>query len=163
MMVLTFVQKHVTEKEIAMDTSLLRKCIVEFIGTFFLVYVVGCVSQQEHVLLGPLAIGASLMVMIFAGGHISGGHYNPAVTLGVWIRGACGTVEASFYLVAQVIGAIVASIAVAFLLGHGSSPTASAVSAAPKGLGMVGATLLPANALLMTQGKAQADERHKGK
>jgi aquaporin Z len=71
------------------------------------------------------------MVMIFAGGHISGGHYNPAVTLGVWIRGACGTVEASFYLVAQVIGAIVASIAVAFLLGHGSSPTASAVSAAP--------------------------------
>jgi glycerol uptake facilitator-like aquaporin len=68
-MVLTFVQKHFTEKEIAMDTSLLRKCIVEFIGTFFLVYVVGCVSQQEHVLLGPLAIGASLMVMIFAGGH----------------------------------------------------------------------------------------------
>src|SRR6266436_5780298 len=114
-----------------MDASLLRKWIVEFIGTFFLVYVIGCVSLQEHVLLGPLAIGASLMVMIFAGGHISGGHYNPAVTLGVWIRGACGTVEASFYLVAQVIGAIVASIAVAFLLGHGSSPTASAVSAAP--------------------------------
>jgi aquaporin Z len=70
-----------------MDASLLRKWIVEFIGTFFLVYVVGCVSLQEHVLLGPLAIGASLMVMIFAGGHISGGHYNPAVTLGVWIRG----------------------------------------------------------------------------
>src|SRR6266403_2765016 len=114
-----------------MDASLLRKCIVEFIGTFFLVYVVGCVSLQEHVLLGPLAIGASLMVMILAGGHISGGHYNPAVTLGVWIRGACSTLEASFYLVAQVIGAIVASIAVAFLLGHGSSPTASAVSAAP--------------------------------
>ena len=108
-----------------MDASLLRKWIVEFIGTFFLVYVVGCVSLQEHVLLGPLAIGASLMVMIFAGGHISGGHYNPAVTLGVWIRGACGIVEASFYLVAQVIGAIVASIAVVFLLDHGSSPAAS--------------------------------------
>jgi aquaporin Z len=122
--------KHFTEKEIAMDTSLFRKWIVEFIGTFFLVYVVGCVSLQEHVLLGPLAIGASLMVMIFAGGHISGGHYNPAVTLGVWIRGACGTVEASLYLVAQVIGALVASIAVAFLLGHGSSPAASTVTAA---------------------------------
>ena len=125
-----FCAKHFTEKEIAMDLSLLRKWIVEFIGTFFLVYVVGCVSLQEHVLLGPLAIGASLMVMIFAGGHLSGGHYNPAVTLGVWIRGACGPVEASFYLAAQVIGAIVASIAVAFLLGHGSSPAASTVSAA---------------------------------
>ena len=61
-----------------MDISLLRKWIVEFIGTFFLVYVIGCVSLQDHVLLGPLAIGASLMVMIFAGGHISGGHYNPS-------------------------------------------------------------------------------------
>jgi len=48
----------------------------------------------------------------------------------VWIREACGTVEASFYLVAQVIGAIVASTAVAFLLGHGSSPATSTVSAA---------------------------------
>jgi aquaporin Z len=123
--------KPLTEKEIAMDASLLRKWIVEFIGTFFLVYVVGCVSLQENVLLGPLAIGASLMVMIFAGGHISGGHYNPAVTLGVWIRGACGTVEASFYLVAQVIGALVASIAVAFLLGHGSSAAPSTVTVAP--------------------------------
>ena len=66
--VLTFAQNVFTEKEIAMDASLLRKWIVEFIGTFFLVYVVGCVSLQEHVLLGPLAIGASLMVMIFAGG-----------------------------------------------------------------------------------------------
>src|SRR5258708_37987192 len=72
-----------------MNTSLVRKLIVECIETFFLVYVIGCVSLQEHVLLGALAIGASLMVMIFAGGHISGAHYNPAVTLGVWIRAAC--------------------------------------------------------------------------
>jgi aquaporin Z len=113
-----------------MDISLFRKLIVEFIGTFFLVYVIGCVSLQDHVLLGPLAIGASLMVMIFAGGHISGGHYNPAVTLGVWIRGACSAVQASFYLVAQVIGAIASSIAVSFLFGHASSPAVSTVSPA---------------------------------
>src|ERR1700716_3138418 len=113
-----------------MDISLFRKWIVEFIGTFFLVYVIGCVSLQDHVLLGPLAIGASLMVMIFAGGHISGGHYNPAVTLGVWIRGACSGLEAGFYLVAQVLGAIVAALAAGFLLGHGASPAASTVTAA---------------------------------
>jgi len=70
-----------------MDGVLLRKCIVEFIGTFFLVFVINCVSSQAHGVLGPLAIGAALMVMIFAGGHMSGGHYNPAVTLGVWLRG----------------------------------------------------------------------------
>jgi aquaporin Z len=112
-----------------MDISLFRKWIVEFIGTFFLVYVIGCVSLQDHVLLGPLAIGASLMVMIFAGGHISGGHYNPAVTLGVWIRRACSGLEAAFYLVAQVLGAVVAALAAEFLLGHASSPVASTATA----------------------------------
>jgi aquaporin Z len=113
-----------------MDISLFRKWIVEFIGTFFLVYVIGCVSLQDHVLLAPLAIGASLMVMIFAGGHISGAHYNPAVTLGVWIRGACTSREAGFYLLAQLIGAVVAALAAGFLLGHGSTVGASTATAA---------------------------------
>jgi aquaporin Z len=111
-----------------MDGLLLRKCIVEFIGTFFLVFVIGCVSSQSHVLLAPLAIGAALMVMIFAGGHISGGHYNPAVTLGAWIRGACTGVEAGSYVVVQVIGAVVASVAVPVLFGHAS---AAAITASP--------------------------------
>lgn len=101
-----------------MDGLLLRKCIVEFIGTFFLMFVIGCVSSQAHVSLGPLAIGATLMVMIFAGGHVSGAHYNPAVTLGVWIRGMCNSVEAAFYVVAQVIGAVAAAIVVPMLFGH---------------------------------------------
>jgi len=112
-----------------MDGLLLRKCIVEFIGTFFLVFVIGCVSSQAHVVLAPLAIGAALMVMIFAGGHISGGHYNPAVTLGVWIRGRCNAVEAGSYFIAQLIGAIAAAVTVPVLFGHtiaaaatGSSP-----------------------------------------
>ena len=110
-----------------MDGLLLRKCIVEFIGTFFLVFVIGCVSSQAHVLLGPLAIGAALMVMIFAGGHISGGHYNPAVTLGAWIRGACTGVEAGSYVVAQVIGATVASLTVPMLFGHASAAAITAL------------------------------------
>src|SRR6201984_3428837 len=111
-----------------MDGLLLRKCIVEFIGTFFLVFVIGCVSSQAHVPLGPLAIGVALMVMIFAGGHISGGHYNPAVTLGAWIRGACTGVEAGSYVVVQVIGAVVASVAVPVLFGHAG---AAAITASP--------------------------------
>ena len=111
-----------------MDGLLLRKCIVEFIGTFFLVFVIGCVSSQAHAVLGPLAIGAALMVMIFAGGHISGGHYNPAVTLGAWIRGACTGIDAGFYVVVQVIGAVVASLAVPVLFGH---PGAAAITASP--------------------------------
>src|SRR6202008_4418249 len=98
-----------------MDGLLTRKCIVEFVGTFFLVFVIGCVSSQPHVLLGPLAIGAALMVMIFAGGHISGGHYNPAVTLGVWMRGKCDTKDVVPYMAAQIIGAAIAAAVVKFL------------------------------------------------
>src|SRR5258706_5542213 len=98
-----------------MNTSLVRQLIVEFIGTFFLVYVIGCVSLQEHVLLGPLAIGASLTIMIFAGGHLSGAHYNPAVTLGVWIRGRCEGKDVIPYMVFQVMGAALAAAAVKFL------------------------------------------------
>src|SRR6266481_3031841 len=113
-----------------MDASLLRKWIVEFIGTFFLVYVVGCVSLQEHVLLGPLAIGASLMVMIFAGGHISGGHYNPAVTLGVWIRGRCDTKDVVPYMVSQIIGAVLAAVIVKYLKA-GAAVTAMNLALGP--------------------------------
>src|SRR5258705_12980053 len=95
-----------------MNVSLFRKLIVEFIGTFFLVYVIGCVSLQEHVLLGPLAIGASLMVMIFAGGHISGGHYNPAARLGASSPGARSAAEAGFYLSAPGLRGICGPISV---------------------------------------------------
>lgn len=64
------------------------KYVVEFIGTFFLVFTVGMVSIDPGAgALAPIAIGSVLAVMIYAGGHISGGHYNPAVTLAVWLRG----------------------------------------------------------------------------
>ena len=61
----------------------MNKYFAEFIGTFFLVLTIGCtVIGHGAGALAPLAIGSALMVMIFAGGHISGGHFNPAVTLG---------------------------------------------------------------------------------
>jgi aquaporin Z len=96
----------------------MNKYITEFIGTFFLVLTIGCSVTIGG--LGPLAalaIGASLMVMIYAGGHVSGGHYNPAVTLGVWLRGRCPTQDLVPYWVAQLIGAVLAALVVGYLKG----------------------------------------------
>jgi len=89
-----------------------KNYIVEFIGTFFLLLVIGlCVIEPGGAgMLAPLAIGTILMVMVYAGGHISGGHYNPAVTLGVWLRGKCKAKDVPFYMLAQVLGASVASL-----------------------------------------------------
>ena len=88
----------------------MKKYLVEFIGTFFLVFTVGStVIAPGAGSLAPLAIGSALMVMVFAGGHVSGGHYNPAVTLAVWIRGKCETRDVLPYWVAQIAAAFVAA------------------------------------------------------
>jgi|SRR4051812_3822200 aquaporin Z len=93
----------------------MNKYIAEFIGTFFLVLTIGCtVIGAGTGVIAPLAIGAALMVMIYAGGHISGGHYNPAVTIGVLIRGKVNAADVVPYIVAQVLAAIVAAIVVKF-------------------------------------------------
>jgi aquaporin Z len=68
--------------------------------------------------LAPLAIGSVLMILVYAGGHVSGGHYNPAVTLAVWLRGRCPTADVPGYLVSQILGAIVASYVVLYLKGN---------------------------------------------
>jgi aquaporin Z len=95
----------------------MKKYIVEFIGTFFLVFTVG-MSVRTGSPLAPLAIGASLMVMIFAGGHISGGHFNPAVTLAVWLRGKCSSQDVVPYWVAQLAAGAVAALLVNYLLAN---------------------------------------------
>ena len=56
----------------------------------------------------PLAAGAMLMVMIYAGGHISGGHYNPAVTMAALVRGRIGIRDAVGYWIAQAAGGVIA-------------------------------------------------------
>jgi aquaporin Z len=94
----------------------MNKYLAEFIGTFFLVLTIGCtVVGHGAGPLAPLAIGSVLMVMIFAGGHVSGGHYNPAVTLGVWLRGKCETKDVAPYMIFQIIGAVLAASVVNFL------------------------------------------------
>jgi len=91
----------------------MKKYLVEFIGTFFLVFTIGMtVIAPGAGDMAPLAIGSVLAVMIFAGGHISGGHFNPAVTLGVWLRGKCPAADVVPYMTAQGAAAVVASFAV---------------------------------------------------
>jgi len=94
----------------------MNKYIVEFVGTFFLVLTIGCtVVGGGAGVIPPLAIGAGLMVMVFAGGHVSGAHFNPAVTLAVWMRGRCDTKDVAPYVASQVIGAGLAAAAVKYL------------------------------------------------
>ena len=76
------------------------KYLVEAIGTFFLVFTVGAAAGSGSPF-APLGIGAVLMVMIYAGGHLSGGHYNPAVTLAVLVRRRIGLRDAVAYWVVQ--------------------------------------------------------------
>src|ERR1700704_5660530 len=96
----------------------MQKYVAEFIGTFFWVLTIGCtVIGHGAGSLAPLAIGSALMVMIFAGGHISGGHFNPAVTLGVWLRGKCETKDVAPYMIFQIVGAVFAALVVKLLKG----------------------------------------------
>lgn len=85
-----------------------RKYAVEVIGTFFLVFVVAAASFAGSVFT-PLAAGATLMVMVYAGGHISGGHYNPAVTLAALVRGRIGIRDAIPYWIVQCAAGVVAA------------------------------------------------------
>jgi aquaporin Z len=103
----------------------MKKYVVEFIGTFFLVFTIGLVVRGNAPF-APLAIGAMLMVMVFAGGHISGAHYNPAVTLAAYLRGRCDAKDVAPYWAAQFIGALLAGLLVNQLL-HGRVEGAGAV------------------------------------
>src|SRR5207247_10367955 len=85
-------------------------------GTFFLVLTIGGTgTAASSEVIAPLAIGAALMAMVFGGGHISGAHYNPAVTLGVLIRGRLNVVDVVPYIAAQLAAAAAAAVAVKFL------------------------------------------------
>ncbi len=92
----------------------MKKYLVEFIGTFFLVFTIG-MAVRSGTPLAPLAIGGVLMVMVFAGGHVSGAHFNPAVTLAVYIRGKCEAKDVVPYWVAQLAAGVVAALIVNWL------------------------------------------------
>ncbi len=93
----------------------MRAYVMEFIGTFFLVFAVGLTGN-------PLAIGLMLAVMLYAGAHISGGHYNPAVTLAVWLRGKLDAKEVAPYWLSQIAGAFAAALIIYLLTDKTFAP-----------------------------------------
>jgi aquaporin Z len=111
-----------------MNPVLERKLVVEFVGMFLFVFTVGMATNKAGAgALAPLAIGSVLMVMVFAGGHVSGGHFNPAVSTAVYLRGRMAQNELVAYLVTQFVAAVLAGLAVRYVGGHESHvPVASA-------------------------------------
>lgn len=100
-----------------MAADMPRRIAAEFFGTFWLV-LGGCgaavlAAGFPHLGIGfvgvSLAFGLTVLTMAYAVGHISGGHFNPAVTIGLWSAGRCSTADVVPYIVAQVVGAIVAA------------------------------------------------------
>ena len=89
---------------------------MEFIGAMFLVLVIALTGD-------PFAIGLILMVMVYIGGHISGAHYNPAVTLAVWIRGKIKSNKIFGYMISQVLGALAAALIAYALIGKSFVPS----------------------------------------
>ena len=96
----------------------MRRYLTEFIGTFFLVFTIGLTVTAGSPM-APLAIGSSLMIMVYMGGHVSGGHYNPAVSLALLLRGKMASIgEFVGYVVSQVGGAIVAALTTYVIVGQ---------------------------------------------
>src|SRR5246500_3136999 len=109
-----------------MDSDITRRVVAEFFGTFWLTFG-GCgaaVLAAGYPTLGigflgvAFAFGLTVLTMAYAVGHISGGHFNPAVTIGLWSAGRFASKRVLPYIIAQVIGAIVAAI-ILYLIASG--------------------------------------------
>lgn len=113
-----------TQQLVRADTTTnMGKYITELIGTFFLVLTIG-LCGAHGLPLAPVAIGLMLTALVYMGGHVSGAHYNPAVTLAMVLRGKTTNREAVIYIAAQMIGGILAVLAVAAATQHFYDPRA---------------------------------------
>jgi len=96
---------------------MLKKLGAEFIGTFWLVFggcgsaILAAVFNDVGIELAgvSLAFGLTVVTMAYALGHVSGGHFNPAVTIGLWVGGRCPAGDVAPYVLVQVVGAIAAA------------------------------------------------------
>ena len=125
----------------------MKKLITEFIGTFFLILTIGMAVLGGSGSMAPVAIGLALTVMVYAGGHISGAHFNPAVTLGILIRGKITVADAVPYMIVQVLAAAIAAFVVQYLLGS-DKIAAMAAAANPNAVKALVAELLGSFALV---------------
>ena len=97
----------------------LRSYTVEFIGTFFLVFTIGCVSLLGgDGVINAISIGFALMIMVYAGGPVSGGHFNPAVSLAAVMRKSLPVAEFIPYVISQLLGSAAAVLIVNYFSGH---------------------------------------------
>ncbi len=98
------------------NSGAFRKYVVELVGTFFLLMAITMAVSGGLGQFAPVAIGTMLMGMVFAGGHISGAHYNPAVSLAVYLRGKLKAGDLLPYMVAQFLGGTAAVMLSGFLI-----------------------------------------------
>jgi aquaporin Z len=99
----------------------MSRYVTELVGTFFLVLTIG-LTVMNGTPMAPIAIGSVLMAMVYMGGHISGAHYNPAVSVAILIRGKMEARDLVPYVLAQISGAILASLAVWVILQDTFAP-----------------------------------------
>lgn len=83
----------------------MRRYLTEFVGTLFFVMTIGLVVMGGQAM-APLVIGSTLMVVVYMGAHVSGAHYNPAVTLALFLRGKMNRADLVPYWIAQILGAL---------------------------------------------------------
>ena len=102
-----------------------RKYVVEFIGTFFLVMCITMTVRGGFGQFAPLATGLALIMLVYAAGHISGSHFNPAISLAVYLRGKLDAGDLLPYMVGQFIGSVLAVMLAGFLLGSNEVPDAA--------------------------------------
>ena len=110
----------------------MRSYVTEFVGTTLFVMSIGLVVVMDHPL-APLAIGTALMVVVYMGGHISGAHYNPAVSLALMMQGALPRNRLLPYWAAQVLGAFTGALLARVIIGQTFAPAPG-----------VGVTIVPA-------------------
>ena len=119
------------------DDALIGKLTVEFIGTFFLVLTISMVviKAADLSIVAPLAIGFTLTAMVYAFGPISGAHFNPAVTIGLYLTGRCPRAHVGPYIVAECLGGVTAAVLALYMRGEAEAmleavPTAGFVAEA---------------------------------
>src|SRR5690606_26510152 len=99
-----------------------RKYVAEFIGTFFLVMAVGITMAQGIGGWAPLGIGVMLVSLTYMFAHVSGSHFNPAISIAVYLRGKLHSGDVLPYIIAQLLGSTLAMLLVGFCLSSAGLP-----------------------------------------